>query len=98
MTDATFLSPFAMDAHVEVEATWGIYQRMITAYREPPDRAHAKKLMQAVVDSLSAGVPAALTELTTLRRTLKRRATDVVAYFDRPGTPPRIRPRLPEPH
>ena len=25
---------FAADAHVEVEATWGIYQRMIAAYRE----------------------------------------------------------------
>ena len=29
---------FAADEHVEVEATWGIYQRMIAAYREP-DRA-----------------------------------------------------------
>ncbi len=26
---------FAAEEHVEVEATWGIYQRMITAYREP---------------------------------------------------------------
>ena len=26
---------FAADEHVEVEATWGIYQRMIAAYREP---------------------------------------------------------------
>lgn len=25
---------FADDAHVEVEATWGIYQRTIEAYRE----------------------------------------------------------------
>jgi hypothetical protein len=24
---------FAIDEHVEVEATWGIYQRMIAAYR-----------------------------------------------------------------
>ena len=76
---------FAADAHVEVEATWGIYQRMITAYREP-DRAQGKKLMQAVIDALKAGVPAALTELKTLGRTLKRRADDVLAYFDRPGT------------
>jgi transposase len=28
----------ASDAYVKVEATWGIYQRMIAAYREP-DRA-----------------------------------------------------------
>jgi transposase len=26
---------FADDNHVQVDATWGIYQRMITAYREP---------------------------------------------------------------
>ncbi len=76
---------FATDAHVEVEAGWGIYQRMIAAYREP-DRIQGKKLMQAVVDSLSNGVQAALTELKTLGRTLKRRAEDVLAYFDRPGT------------
>ncbi|MFC8304873.1 ISL3 family transposase [Specibacter sp. NPDC057265] len=76
---------FAADAHVEVEATWGIYQRMIAAYREK-DRTQGKMLMQAVVDSISTGVPAVLTELKTLGRTLKRRADDVLAYFDRPGT------------
>lgn len=27
--------------HVQVEATWGVYQRMITAYREP-DRARGR--------------------------------------------------------
>ncbi|MDT0193803.1 ISL3 family transposase [Arthrobacter sp. AB6] len=76
---------FATDAHVEVEASWGVYQGMIAAYREP-DRVLGKKLMQAVIDSLGTGVPAALTELKTLGRTLKRRAHDVLAYFDRPGT------------
>jgi len=32
---------FAADEHVEVEATWGIYQRMIAAYREPDRAAEA---------------------------------------------------------
>ena len=32
---------FAVDDHVEVEATWGIYQRMIAAYREP-DRTRGR--------------------------------------------------------
>ena len=36
---------FAVEEHVEVEATWGIYQRMIGAYRHPDrtrgSRAHA---------------------------------------------------------
>lgn len=76
---------FSMDAHVKVEATWGIYQRVVTGYREP-DRAQGKKLMKAVAGSLSTSIPAALTELKTQRRTLKRRETDVLAYFDRPGT------------
>jgi transposase len=76
---------FATDEHVQVEATWGIYQRMIAAYREP-DRTRGRELMNKLIESVSHGVPNALTELITLGRTLKNRATDVLAYFDRPGT------------
>jgi transposase len=76
---------FAANEHVEVEATWGIYQRMIAAYREP-DRVHGRNLMQQLITSVSQGVPAALAEIITLGRTLNKRATDVLAYFDRPGT------------
>jgi len=76
---------FADDQHVEIEATWGIYQRMIAAYREP-DRARGKKVMQQLINALSHGVPAALVEIVTLGRTLNKRAADVLAYFDRPGT------------
>ncbi len=32
---------FGADDHVEVEVTWGIYQRMITAHREPTMREDA---------------------------------------------------------
>jgi len=70
---------------VQVEATWGIYQRMVAAYREP-DRALGRASMAALIDSLSSGVPAALVELHRLGRTLSQRAGDVLAYFDRPGT------------
>ena len=65
--------------------------------------------MQAEIEHLSnAGAPSSLTELITLGRTLKRRATDILAYyFDHPHTtgsptesinappqtPTRIRPR-----
>ena len=58
---------------------------MIGAYREP-DRATGRELMRKLIDAIAHGVPAALTELITLGRTLKKRATDVLAYFDRPGT------------
>ena len=76
---------FADDAHVQVEATWGIYQRMVLAYRHP-DRTRGRALMVDLIDALSRGIPEALIELRTLGRTLKQRAADVLAYFDRPGT------------
>lgn len=76
---------FAGDEHVQVEATWGIYQRMIAAYRHE-DRRQGRELMTKLIASVSDGVPAALIEVITLGRTLKKRAADVLAYFDRPGT------------
>jgi hypothetical protein len=77
---------FAIDEHVEVEATWGIYQRMIAAYRQP-DPAAGRELMVKLIESLSAGVPRPLVEVAKLGRTLSKRAADVVAYyFDRPCT------------
>lgn len=76
---------FADDGHVEVEATWGVYQRMVAAYRHE-DRRRGRDLMASVIKSVSTGVPKTLTEVATLGRTLKKRAADVLAYFDRPGT------------
>ena len=76
---------FTDDAHVEVEATWGVYQAMVAAYRDS-DRKHGKTRMQKLIDTLSAKVPAALVEIRTLGRTMKKRAGDILAYFDRPGT------------
>lgn len=63
----------------------GIYQRLVAAYREP-NKNTGKQMMRAVIDAVSNGVPAALTEVRRLGRTLKQRATDVLAFFDRPGT------------
>ena len=76
---------FANDEHVQVEATWGIYQRIVAAYRDR-DRAAAKTELKTIIDAVGKGVPPALTELITLGRTLNRRAADVLAYFDRPHT------------
>jgi transposase len=76
---------FADEQHVEVEATWGIYQRMVDAYRTE-DRARGRTLMVKLIADLSTGVPTSLIEVAKLGRTLKKRTADVVAYFDRPGT------------
>jgi len=76
---------FADEGHVEVEATWGIYQRMVAAYRHK-DRRQGRELMVKLIEAISTEVPKALVEVITLGRTLKKRAADVLAYFDRPGT------------
>ncbi|MDN6604862.1 transposase, partial [Brevibacterium sp.] len=67
------------------EVTWGVYQDIIAAYRNP-DRAAGKTALETVIESISSGVPAGLVELRKLGRTLKKRAVDVLAYFERPGT------------
>ncbi|RAE92467.1 ISL3 family transposase, partial [Burkholderia multivorans] len=73
---------FAVEEHVPVEATWGIYQRMIAAYREK-DRALGRAAMEDLIDALSHDVPSGLSELRKLGRTLKARADDVLASFER---------------
>jgi len=76
---------FADDQHAAVEATWGVYQRMVAAYRDP-DRRRGRDALRSLIGTVSLGVPTALREVITLGRTLKKRAGDILAYFDRPGT------------
>lgn len=58
---------------------------VVAAYREP-DKKKAKQMMRAVIDAVSAGVPAALVEIRKLGHILKQRALDVLAFFGPPGT------------
>ena len=76
---------FADEQHTEVYATWSIYQRLVVAYRHP-DKQLGRFLLQGVIDSVSTGVPRDLVELVSLGRTLRRRATDMLALFTLPGT------------
>ena len=76
---------FTGDDHVQLEATYGVYQTLVAAYRDP-DRANGRARMEALIASISSGIPDVLREVITLGRTLNKRATDVLAYFDRPGT------------
>ncbi|WP_370745908.1 ISL3 family transposase, partial [Mycolicibacterium brumae] len=72
---------FAEDDHLGVMVTWSVYQRIIAAYAHP-DRRRGKAMMTAIIDSLRRGVPAVLTELAQLGRTLWRRRHDILAFFD----------------
>jgi len=79
--DAVFANP----DHAPVQATYDIYQQIVAAYRNP-NRKKAKKRLRKLIDSISHGIPNTLNELQTLGRTMKRRATDILAYFDHVGT------------
>jgi transposase len=76
---------FEDERHVEVEATWGVYQDLVIAYRQE-DKKLGKFLVNRLITRLSTGVPEALVEIRTLVGTLKRRRDDVLAFFDRPGS------------
>ncbi|MDS2171460.1 ISL3 family transposase [Nesterenkonia sp. CL21] len=76
---------FGSDEHVEVEATWSVYQKVVAAYRCGSKPA-GKAMLEEVISSLRRGIPARLVELKKLGRTLNRRAVDILAYFERPGT------------
>ena len=101
---------FGVEDHVQVEATWGIYQRMIGAYRDP-DRAAGRAAMSSIITNLSARRPG------RAHRAPHARADAEEARRGRPGVlrparhqqrpdrgnerparaPARLRPRLPQP-
>ena len=99
------------DAQAAVQASWGVYQGLIQAYRAE-EAVLGKYLMQRLIDSLRQAVPDGLEEIQTLARTLISRSQDVLAYFDRPrtsngptsgdqrtpGAPTRHRSGIPQPH
>ena len=104
---------FADDRHAAVQASWGVYQRLIQAYRVE-DPGLGKYLMQRLIDALKQTIPDGLEEIQTLGRTLTERASDILApgllrppphlqwphrsHQRAPGAPTRHRPGLPQPH
>ena len=77
---------FADERHLEVDCSWSMYQRVVSAYNEP-DRIRGKKLMHELIKIITAtDVPTALIEVKRLGNTLKKYTQSILAYFDRPGT------------
>ena len=77
---------FTSEEHVALKVAWSAYQNIIDAYRAS-NTSTGKTMMEAEINTLaSTRVPRGLTELITLGRTLKRRAGDILAYFDHPHT------------
>ena len=71
---------FADDRHAAVQASWGVYQRLIQAYRTQ-EAGLGKHLTQRLIDSLKQAVPEGLEEIQTRAKTLTERACDT------PGLP-----------
>ncbi|AWY94967.1 Hipothetical protein [Propionibacterium freudenreichii] len=77
---------YRLVARYRAEGPEGLEPRS-RAPRSHPNQTPARvRLMARLIDSISTGVPKALVEITKLGRTLKKRAADVLAYFDRPST------------
>ncbi len=76
---------FADERHAAVQAAWGVYQRLIQAYRAE-EAGLGRFLMQRLISSPKQAVPDGLEEIQTLARTLTERASDILAYFDHPRT------------
>ena len=77
---------FADDRHAAVQASWGVYQRLIQAYRTEDPRL-GKYQTQQLIDSLKQATPEGLEEIQTLARTLISRSQNVLAYFAHPVPP-----------
>ena len=80
------LDLFSGDEHVARKVTWSAYQNIINAYRSSNARGGKTLMHEEITRLTSTSMPSSLTELITLGRTLKRRATDILAYFDHPHT------------
>ena len=62
---------------------WSIYQAIIAAYENPNKRQGRAKLA-GIIDALDPAVTRGLPELRSLARTLRRRKSDILAYFTHP--------------
>ena len=81
---------FADERHAAVQASWGVYQRLIQAYRTE-EAGLGKYLTQQLIDSLKQATPEGLEEIQTLARTLTETASDTPGLLRPP-------PHLQRPH
>jgi transposase len=76
---------FTDPRHTPVNQAWTAYQHVVAAYREP-DPAAGRRHFTRLIDMLTAQGSDWPAEIKRLGRTLKRRAHDILAYFDHPHT------------
>ena len=77
---------FACPNHADVHTTWRIYQDLLAAYRDRDPRRGKNTLRQLITTITRPDLPHTCIELARMGRTFKRRAGDILAYFDHPHT------------
>jgi hypothetical protein len=82
--DDRFLEPFGRTG-LRCSSRNRCKSRPTTRWSGPLARIGSPRPLTAALSSCTT-TTAALVEIVTLGRTLKKRAADVLAYFDRPGT------------
>lgn len=68
-----------------MQLVWGVYQRMVDAYLQPKP-AIGQWAMEQLIAEVSTNMPKGLPELNKLKGALRRRKTDILAYFDHAGS------------
>ena len=68
-----------------VQIVWSVYQRMVDAYRQEKP-AVGRWALDQLIEEIGTSVPKGLPELKKLGGTLRRRKSDVLAYFDHVGS------------
>ena len=78
-------SLFKQPEHEPVQLVWSVYQRMVDAYRQPKPEV-GRWALEQLINEVGTQVPQGLPELKKLGGTLRRRKTDILAYFDHIGS------------
>lgn len=76
---------FKVPEHEPVQLVWSVYQRMVDAYRQPKPEV-GRWALEQLISEIGRKVPKGLPELQKLGGTLRRRKTDILAYFDHIGS------------
>lgn len=76
---------FDDERYQSLKTIWQAYQHLRSIYHQPtPEKATAR--FDALLATFKDKIPQDEKELRKLARTITRRASDIAAYFDRPGT------------
>ena len=76
---------FTAPEYEPVQLVWSVYQKMVDAYRQPKPEI-GRWALEQLINGVGSKIPKGMPELKKLGGTLRRRKTDILAYFDHVGS------------